>query len=208
VVIGLWAIFWPEPYLACMSAAVLAPVVAVAIAGFSDGQIDLGEEEGSFARPSVHRLAVMPTLGLALRSLLDYAQIDWLPTIGAAAVLTPPLTFVVARAGFKDRPYGLTGVIGLAVFTYVWGALVQLNALAGDHSTEFALTKVVSMRETSGRDASNYLTLAPPRYPGVPDEVDVGRRLYDATKVGDEVCIHVHRGVLTWRWYEVDFCPT
>lgn len=177
--------------------------MATILVATSNGELTFFEEEGGLPRVDASLLALLPLAALWLLTL-DFALIDWVPaclTAMAAGVLVAGLTL-------RRLDFGRALMVGAGVGVWVWSVATETNVLATAASTTFARTEVLSMRETGGSDSSHYLTLAPPRYPGVPAEVDVGRRLYAATRVGDELCIHVHRGALSWRWYEVDFCPT
>lgn len=187
--LSLWGLWWPEPYLLCVAALAIAPVVGVLLFTISD----------ELAGDAV-TLVLMPLLALWLRAL-DFPMIDWAPACLVAAMAT-----VVAITGMalarSDRAVAM--LVGAASALWAWSVVIEANVLAAPGSTTFVRTEVVDKRDTR---SSNYLTLKPPLYRSVPREVDVGWRLYGAVQPGDEVCVRVHRGAFGWRWWDVNFCP-
>lgn len=194
---------WPQPYVICIGVLALAPFVGLGIAAASDGALGVFEEEGGLRGDDVSSVVVLPVLALALRALHDVALIDWWPPLLAAVAATIAAALgLIWRA--SQMTYGVALLAGPFAGLYVWAAAIEVNALVLPPTTSFATTEVASKRETGGR---NYLTLAAPRYRGVPKEVDVSWDLYRAVQPGDEVCVQVHHGVFGWRWWEVTFCP-
>ena len=197
--LGLWGLWWPEPYLVCVIALALAPVVALVLVATSGGELVFFEGEGGLPKADVSMLVTLPLLALWLRSM-DFAMIDWIPACLAAGAVG----VVVAGLALIRTDGGKALVVGAGASLWAWSVGIEANVFATLGSTTFVRTEVVEKRDTSD---SNYLTLKPPLYRGVPKEVDVAWRFYQAAKPGDEVCVLVHHGAFGWRWWEVDFCP-
>jgi hypothetical protein len=183
----------------------LAPLVALLVVAMSDGEVALSWEEGGLPRENVGMLFFFPVGSLVVRAFEDLSLVDLSQPL-IVAVAFGVLAAVAALRLISDTgPKAMVLAIAATGMAYGWGLSVEANALVRPPFTAFVQTEVVSKRETND---GNYLTLAAPRYRGVPAEVGVSWPMYEAVKSGDEVCILVHHGVFGWRFWELDFCPS
>ena len=183
----------------CVVLLALAPIVACVLVAVSDGDLVFFEEPSSFHQDDVSTLALLPILALWVRAL-DFAWIDWTPAVLVAAAVG-----VIAAGLAMIRTDGARAlVVGTCAAVWGWSVSLEANVFAGLGSTTFVRTEIVDKHETSD---SNYLTLKPPLYRGVDEEVDVAWSFYKAVEPGDEVCVLIHHGAFGWRWWELDFCP-
>lgn len=205
--LAVWGFYWPAPYTLCVAFLALAPIVALGVVRLSDGEVLLGNE-GGLERETLGFLFYGPAGVLGYRAFIDGAFLDWMPALWAAAALGSLVCLLALRWGFGSwtAPV-MTGTVAISLI-YGWGVVVEANALIGRPTVQHLSADVAKRRDTGGSDASYYLTLASPRYPGVPAEVEVPRSLHDRHQVGDKVCTYIYRGALSWRWYEVDACPS
>lgn len=184
----------------------MSALVMVALGG---GRVVLIKTAG-LERESVGWAFFYPAFILGLRAFLDFQHLSWAPAVGFGLALGAFLAWISLRFliedSFDDRVFV---PVAIACLVYGWGLAVQVNGVSS--RVEFVRTDVGLKSDSGGREPSYFLSLARPRYPGVPARVEVSRALFDAVpdpaREPSEVCILVHHGVFGWRWWEVGFCP-
>lgn len=103
-----------------------------------------------------------------------------------------------------------------------WGALIGVVILGGMYGVGVVnvantlpdravphvySTVVLKMYETTGKNASSYLRVAPWGPISYNDDVVVPKHIYRETKVGDQICLGLHPGFLRAPWYTLIPCP-
>lgn len=121
----------------------------------------------------------------------------------AVGALTLAATVLLAKAAQLSKP----SIIGAFLFSLALGLFsiaVSFNCLL-DHSVPAAYTAaVVDKYQTSGRDASNTLSLSPWGPQKNQTDVDVREDLYDRAQKGGSVRIELYKGLFGVRWYMVE----
>ena len=90
---------------------------------------------------------------------------------------------------------------------YGAGAARSADVLADHSAATLDRTIVVGKRQTQGKDAANYVQLAPWGGLSRVDEASVRLAFYKRVAVGEAVCVRRHPGALGAAWYTVAMCP-
>lgn len=198
-----WAFLYPRPYVPLMLGLAAVPWLVMAICLRWPARFTLRDDAKKTLRSQLVVDLMMPGFVLGLRAIRDVAVIDaWellAPSAGVLAVVMLALLLV-------EPSYRRAGKIALmaALMAAYAGAVVALGNAVFDRSTPtWHAVDVVEKHLTSGKHTRRVLTIG--GWPGADvHELDVPRALYDATAVGDVVCVAVMDGALGIAWYEVD----
>jgi len=201
-----WALLFPHPYGLVMLVAAVLPMVSLVLLVRSKGIYQM-EGRHKDARPSLAVAFLFPGMGLALRAMQDFHLFQWKPILSMAAFCSLGIALIMYQAdsGMRKRPWSLLPIVLFGSF-YAYGAIAQSNALL-DKSSSNAFTAIVTRKHVvHGKSASYHFRLDPwgPQL----DETDitVPRQLYNATSIGDRVCIYLHPGALRIPWYQIAQC--
>lgn len=206
VAISVWACFYPEPYPIAVAALGVLPLLALALAArFAQLYQLVGWRND--ARANLVVAFILPGLVLALRAILDIRVFDWGPAWKATGIGAVALTIVIAVCDPRLRHRGgeLLAVLLVSGF-YIFGGIVEANALLDRSEPQVFAASVVGKRVSTGRTTQYYLRLAPWGPRREEDDVTVPRALYAATAAGERVCVVFREGALQIRWFVVDSC--
>ena len=90
---------------------------------------------------------------------------------------------------------------------YSIGLVNAVNTLPDRSEPRLYRTSILKMHEShSSKGTRYYLGVAPWGPIIYPDDVDVPKRTYDASHVGDPVCFGLHTGALRAPWYTLIPC--
>ncbi len=201
--VGLWAFIYPNPYEFLMVLCALFPLAGVMILVQSNGLVHFDERKNS-AHPSIVRMFMMPSLALALRSLLDFDIID------AKQLLVPVVAITAVFAGLmlaKSKEFTgkawikLLPIIFAAVYAY--GLTVMGNCLFDESKPEVHSVRVLEKHVSSGRSTTYHVKLAPWGPFASADDATVPRSLYEQSRVGKEVYVVKKDGILRIPWFYI-----
>jgi hypothetical protein len=202
----LWAMFLPHPYKLLISVLAALPLLTLLLLIRSRGIYQI-EERRNDARPSLALALIGPSLGLALRAILDFNLLEWKPIL----FITLLISVIMTAAIFGSDPGIRRRVVGLVLLfcfcaVYGYGLSVQANSLLDRSPAQIFRTAVVDKHVTEGRSTTYYLHLQPWGPETDVTEVSVSSQLYNSSNRGDTVCIDLHPGALRVPWYLVHRC--
>jgi hypothetical protein len=204
--LGLWAVFYPNPYRFLMASLALLPWIAIALTLRSGGLFRLDARKND-PHPSLAAIFLMPGCVLALRVMTDMNLLDWRAPLYVSAALTCMLGAAAVLSDSSLKEAGRAALIVLLLSAaYGFGASMQINALLDHSPTTVYRAEITDMRVSHGRHTSYNLYLAPWGPKLEPDHVTVSRRFYNSVSAGDSVCLALRSGALNIPWYTVHQC--
>jgi hypothetical protein len=202
-----WGLIDPRPYPLAMGLLAILPWLAILISAHWRRSPGGGGDNAS--QPDLLLPLMLPGCILGLRAVLDVQVLaGWLPFL-PAAVIALLMTLVIRRAQ-SERQIALW--LYLLIFIpvtafYGYGSTVLANKILDQAPPKMYLTFVYdrSVNKIS-RHIERDLRLGPwgPRRAAA--NVEVPRRVFDAVKVDDSVCVLLHPGALGIAWFEVEPC--
>jgi len=206
VAVSAWGLIDPRPYPLVMVLLALLPWLAILVS--ARWRRSPGGAEDS-PRPDLFVPMMLPGCILGLRAVLDVQILaGWVPFL-AAAVIAILMALVIRRVqGERQIPLWLYLLLFIPVMGfYGYGATVLANKLFDQAPPKMYLTFVYdrSVNKIS-RHIERDLRLGPwgPRKAAA--NVEVPRRVFDAVRVDDSVCVLLHPGALGIAWFEVEPC--
>ncbi|UJR85665.1 hypothetical protein [Sandaracinus amylolyticus] len=202
---GAWGIFHPYPRALVLAVLAVLPIVAMGVLATGGGRYSLDDGRND-PRARLVIPMLMPSVVLGLRALIDFTTMDVGALIGwATACWVGPTVLVVLldpalRARWwKPLPFALL-FIGYAV-----AVPAHANMMLSSGPATTTQVEVLDKHVSRGQGGGPELRLAAW---GERDEesVRVNRALYDATEVGERVCIDLYDGALGARWFVVRAC--
>jgi hypothetical protein len=116
---------------------------------------------------------------------------------------------VVLYSASSKGPSGQGAFVAMLFFVglYSFGLGVLADTMP-DRGTAASYTADVIAKHVSrgGRSTSYYLDLSPWGPQESPNQLSVSSRTYNATAIGDQVCLSLHRGSLHAPWYQLVDC--
>ena len=152
---------------------------------------------------------MLPGCILGLRAVLDVQILaGWVPFL-AAAVIAAVMALVIRRVQ-SERQIALWLYLLLFIPVmgfYGYGTTVLANKLFDQAPPKMYLTFVLdrSVNKIS-RHIERDLRLGPWGPRKTPANVEVPRRVFDAVRVDDSVCVLLHPGAFGIAWFEVEPC--
>jgi hypothetical protein len=205
VAVSAWGLIAPRPYPLVMGLLALLPWLALLLSA-QWRRIPEGAEDGA-SRPDLFVPLMLPGCILGLRAVLDVQILaGWVPFL-AAAIIAVVMALVIRRVQSERQiPLCLYLLLFIPVMGfYGYGATVLGNKLFDRAPPKMYLTFVLdrSVNKIS-RHIERDLRLGPWGPRKVPANVEVPRRVFDAVRVYDSVCVLLHPGALTIAWFEVE----
>lgn len=211
--LGSWGFLYPRPYPLCIIVLGAGALALLALPRFTQGALRLVDRNHHFI--GAGDAALILSITLAVRALMDFNLIDWIePLLVALAtgillgLLAPvvqpppdPSSYLRNRA----RAAGSFFLIGLM---FGWGATVEANVLLDRSEPGIFRMRVEDKWPVRGRYQSWHLRLAPESEGPEGGDYRVGGPLYARAPVGQSVCVHQWEGYFGFRWYSVETCPT
>ena len=189
-------------------------MVIVLIAYPLIGIVLLWRSKGLIKFLSNPKRSVYPYIGLGillsafipLIKTLDYYNVFntnslWLPVIIIGGVVFIMLFLTGIN---KSIPVGGQYVLMVAIAViYAFGTVLRINYAFDDSELRVYPAKVFDRRISHGKHTSYYLTISKWGPQTKSKQVDVGRRLYENTNIGDTVHVNFKTGKLGIPWYTV-----
>jgi hypothetical protein len=202
-----WTLFYPKPYDYAVLSAFIIPIVALIAVKFSRGLIRIDKKDGS-AYPSTIYAFIFPSLGLMLRSFLDYDIFDysnvWIKAVLVSVAFLFILLFNQKEITFKKKQDYLTvSSLIMFLFAYGFGAVIYLNCNLDKSEPQHYTATILDKRISSGKHTSYYLKLTAWGQQKEIDEVSVGKGLYNRVDIDNEINIYFRNGKLEIPWFIV-----
>jgi len=203
-----WIFFYPTPYKYSILIAIIIPIVALVIVKFSKGLIRTDEGRGS-AYPSVVYAFIYPSIGLAIRAILDYNIFDYSNVWKITILLTIAFLFILMykqqELKFKKMlDYITVASFALFLFAYSFGTIVHINCYYDNAEPQSFVTKIIDKRKNTGKKStSHYLKLSKWGQQTEIDEVSVGKGLYNRVNANDNVKVNFRKGKFEIPWFTV-----
>jgi hypothetical protein len=205
---GLWLLVFPVYYDVAIAVGLLFPLLLILVVYFYRGLITLNDRK-SRIYPSLTLAIIMPSLGLALRALLDISLLAYSPLIPAILGFTLiPLLLIlggVEKTSYtKKADYAILVIFAGLFSAYGWGAAVMVNCLYDTASPATLYeAEVLEKRSSGGKRTTYYLKLSAWGPRTEPEDVTVDRELYGETTPGDVMQVWMKPGLLQAPWYVV-----
>lgn len=202
-----WTLFYPKPYDYAVLSAFIIPIVALITVKLSRGLIRIDKKDGS-AYPSTIFAFIFPSLGLMLRSFLDYDIFDysnvWKKAFFVTVVFLFILLFNQKEVTFKKKQDYLTvSSLIMFLFAYGFGAVIYLNCNLDKTEPQHYTATIIDKRISTGKHASYYLKLTAWGQQKEIDEVSVEKGLYNRVEIDSEINIYFRNGKLEIPWFIV-----
>lgn len=202
-----WTLFYPKPYDYAVLSAFIIPIVALIAVKLSRGLIRIDKKDGS-AYPSTIFAFIFPSLGLMLRSFLDYDIFDysnvWIKAVLVSVAFLFILLFNQKEITFKKKQDYLTvSSLIMFLFAYGFGAVIYLNCNLDKSEPQHYTATILDKRISSGKHTRYYLKLTAWGQQKEIDEVSVGKGLYNRVDIDNEINIYFRNGKLEIPWFIV-----
>jgi hypothetical protein len=200
-----WVWFYPHPYTLAVLVNAVLPWLAIALCWKYGRSFTIEDPGKNSAQADLTPLLIFPGIVLSLRALLDTQLVDWHALILPSITGTVLMAWVVVRAAPALRQrIGKLLLLSLFLLWYQASALTLANVQADYSQPDQYRTTVLGKRHTTGKGATQYFSVtAWGESDKDNNEVQVSRPLYQATAVGDTVCISRRAGALRMAWYTV-----
>lgn len=202
-----WTLFYPKPYDYAVLSAFIIPIVALIAVKLSRGLIRIDKKDGS-AYPSTIFAFIFPSLGLMLRSFLDYDIFDysnvWIKAFFVNIAFLFILLFNQKEITFKKKQDYLTvSSLIMFLFAYGFGAVIYLNCNLDKSEPQHYTATILDKRISTGKHTSYYLKLTAWGQQKDIDEVSVEKGLYNRVDIDSEINIYFRNGKLEIPWFIV-----
>jgi hypothetical protein len=196
-----WGFFYPRPYQLAMATLGIVPLVAIAMLA-TGGALYQVRGRRNDARADLSIAFLLPGLVMALRGLLDFNLLEWMPIIKATIAGTVLLTILLASRGMRESRWA---ILPFSV-VYLFGAMTQANTLLDRSKRQVFPVRVLNKRISNGNTTTYYFQVEPwgPR-PGV-NEINVPSSIYGAVSAGQNACVLLWKGAMQAPWYIVRTC--
>ena len=207
VAVSAWGLIAPRPYPLAMGLLALLPWLAILLLAQWRRRPEITEDNA--ARPDLFVPLMLPGCILGLRAVLDVQILAGWVAFLAAAVIAAVMALVIRRVQ-SERQIALWLYLLLFIPVmgfYGYGATVLANKLFDQAPPKMYLTFVLdrSVNKIS-RHIERDLRLGPWGPRKTPANVEVPRRVFDAVRVDDSVCVLLHPGAFRIAWFEVEPC--
>ncbi|RDC62790.1 hypothetical protein [Adhaeribacter pallidiroseus] len=204
-IVGIWTWFWTNPYEFAIIASIAVPIIAIIALKLSKGLIKIDERNNS-AYPTICYGFIIPSLGLFMRTLLDFNIFNydkvWISTSAITIIIM--VVLLVSNKEFKiKRVNDWIAVISLSLitFAYGFGVIIILNCLYDKSEPELFNPKVLEKRISAGSSTDYYLQLTAWGQQKEEEEVSVSKEFYNQVNKNDVVKLYFKKGLLEIPWF-------
>jgi hypothetical protein len=199
----LWAVFFPVPYVAAVTACALIPVAAILVMAYLKGRINFETTRKKSETPYLTLALAAPPAAIALRALYDFHIADfdavWLP-VALVGALFSVLIFMYSADMRKKPLYLLVALIfGLM---YAYGVVIEVNCLKDRSQPKTCTARVLDKCiSSSSRSHTYYIKVTPWGARAAAEEISIAKSLFDRISVKDEIAIRLKEGYLGIPWF-------
>jgi hypothetical protein len=148
--------FYPRPYQLAMATLGIVPLVAIAMLA-TGGALYQVRGRRNDARADLSIAFLLPGLVMALRGLLDFNLLEWMPIIKATIAGTVLLTILLASRGMRESRWA---ILPFSV-VYLFGAMTQANTLLDRSKRQVFPVRVLNKRISNGNTTTYYFQVEP-----------------------------------------------
>lgn len=203
-----WIFFYPEPYQYPFILCIILPPAAILAVKYFKGIIRIDEKKVSHL-PNIIIVLLFPSLGMALRILVDYNIVSyqnvWAPIVLLTGTLVFLLYFRQKEFSFKKRnDYIIAVLISVMLLGYSYGLVGHVNCYYDQTAPEFYTAKIMNKRISSGNVETHYLKLSKWGHQTEEGEASVNENFYLNVEIGQELIVVYRKGNLDIPWYYVE----
>jgi hypothetical protein len=200
-----WVLFFPEIYYELgLIILICIPLVVVIIIKFWRGLITL-DYKGHSSYPSLFIAFLMPSLCLAVRTMLDFNIFDeaklWIVIALTTLVLTSVL--LIKQSAVKIADYGLVLTLIIIATFYSYGFVIFTNCRFDNGNFVLYRSAVINKYVTKGKSTSYHVILNPWGPQIYNDDIEVSKKLYNSVSERDIMNVYLMPGLLGISWYEI-----
>jgi hypothetical protein len=196
----LWIFVWPTPYEHALSVGFALPALGFILAVALKDRWNPAFLEPADQRPALGALYALTPWALLVRAF-DHDILDQTPLLQWGGLFV--LCIVAACLFVRMWPSNRLEQAGIVVMAsmYAYAAAVQANVLLDRSNPRIYSAEVIEAVSDSE------LRLAPWGPRARPEEVRVGRGLYEEAPAGSKVEVRLYEGRLGARWFSVHASP-
>lgn len=199
-----FTIFIIEPYELAVLSSVLMPILALLIVPFFKGLIKVNEKKGS-AYPSILQAILMPTLGLALRVILDFNIFElsnlWMPSILFTIALFIYVFSTTDEFKIQDlKSFGYGLAIVIIFFFYSSISILSINCFYDQSTPTEYQTEIIKKSISKGKTTTYNFELTPWGDLIEPETVNVSEDFYNSKNKGNTVTVLYMEGLFDIPW--------
>jgi hypothetical protein len=205
LVVMMWAVFWPRPFLWAWTALASFPVIAVALDVLTRGGVRYDYRFGpNDARPTLFFQFFFPGLALPGMVLSRWNILDFQALLTDAGVLGSVAALVFAARSETLRRHVWPTVLCAAMLSgYAAGLLSGIDVLFDRAAPTRFPVHVLEFRRS---DRFDYVKVGPWGPSNSAGEIRIRDHLIHPLQRGDRVCVYLGRGRLDFRWYGLGAC--
>ena len=203
----IWVLFIHQPYEVAILTTIFFAFGCILLIFFNKGFITLKYEDVR-KRPSLYMALFLSSIGLILRSLLDYNIFNyaniWIPCFSLTILLL--LIIYVRDNELRNLTFKTSGdllSVVLFIFGYSYATILFINCNYDKSEPVINNVKVVKMSIDKGKHTSYDIELTPWNGKTENEEVSISKRFYNVLKINDTVQIENYKGLLNIEWFEV-----
>lgn len=198
LVLSIWFIFIPIPYIPLLIANMLTPLVVVVLSIKRDNLYINGTKD------SILGVALMPSLVLIMKSLpsngTNYTMIFWIYVFILSIILS--ISMVRLIKGFQKILYKIGVVFIIAIYSI--GLVQNVNCIPlSTHEYTYNVT-VEDKRMYEGKSTNYYIRLEPFGKYTQSEEVLVTYKIYSLLNKNDKVRVLTYKSILGIDWFKLD----
>jgi hypothetical protein len=208
VIVALWFIVFPKPYLLVFWVAFLMPLIAIGAVLKYGGMINLVTKKNS-SLPNVF-VAFFVALVLFLRAVLDFEILDYGPLWIRSGALTGILILTFALLVMmlqRNMTHKTKVILSSVLFLAPWGygTVVITNCVYDYTQPKVYTARVLDKRVDKYRKSTSYyLKITSWGMRKEAEETTIDKQTYNETNVGDAVHIYAKHGRFNVPWYWIE----
>jgi hypothetical protein len=215
IILSLWFLFYPRPYIYLFSILLALPVIGLILNGLNKPSIaslvEITKDEDGDNKYDVADFIDFPAMVILVRVLLDFefdnlSSIIFAGAISFAGVLT--LLFlthktIVKTSRSKTWIY-LSLIFNICLYSYV--GTCGANCIYDKSTPEVYETRLLGKHTYTTRKSGTryYFTVAPWGHHYDKEDIKVTSGYYYRTEVGDTIKIDYKKGLLGIPWYHIE----
>jgi len=211
--LGAWTLFWPIPYFPLLAICFTLPLFVLALDMWARGAL-MWEQSGARVHGlSLVTILMMPALALCARALSDLNIMDWpmMITWSLLGALSIAAGFVRLDERVRRDWRQLISVVFFSL-AYGYGTLAMANVVLDSSTARTNRTVIRDMRihvsgGVKGSSIWHEVAVDPDTSPKGKGWIHVRPDVYAHLRKGERACIHLGRGLLGVRWFDVRPCP-
>lgn len=197
-----WIFFYPRPYTLSRTICLLFPITGLVLLFIFRAYIQFETKEEPF-RSSIVGMYMIPSMVLALRSLLDFDVLHlksiWIP-IGIVCVLISLYLFFVTDEFRQRIIYFVTLVIPFT-FVFSYGFVMQVNCLYDYSEPVIYKTMIIEKKIVQTKRTWYEIRIKSWREKIKNKKITVSKKFYASVEKGGYITINEKKGLFGIRWF-------